>query len=170
VLLMPVGIPPHKAAEEDAGAEHRLAMARLAVAGHEGLEVSELEVRRPGASFTVDTLRDIHASDPSVELTFIVGGDMASTLPRWREPREILRLARLAVAERDGLAREQVLAALGPLDAADRVSFLRMPPIEVSSSQVRDFVAAGRAIDELVPAAVADYISAHHLYATPVAR
>ncbi|HEX4106778.1 MAG TPA: nicotinate (nicotinamide) nucleotide adenylyltransferase [Solirubrobacteraceae bacterium] len=164
VALMPVGMPPHKPAGEDPGREHRLTMAELAVAGHDGLCVSSRELRRPGPSYTVDTLREIHASDPGAELTFIVGGDMASTLPQWREPRAILELARIAVAGRDGLAPEQVRAALAPLDGNDRLVFLHMPPLDVSSSQVRERVAADESIAELVPGAVADYIHEHGLY------
>ena len=167
VLLMPVRIPPHKTAEEDPGPEHRLEMCRLAAGGDHRLLVSSLEVQREGTSYTVDTLRAIHASDPGTRLTFIVGADMARTLPQWREPEEILRLARLAVAERDGAAREEIVAALEGVGAAERVSFLDMPPVDVSSSMVRERVAHGLAIDSLVPPAVAEYIQRHGLYREP---
>src|SRR5262245_15719874 len=106
VWLMPVAEPPHKEAEEDPGARARLELCRLAVAGDDRLEACSLEVDRGGASFTIDTLRALHDSDPEQELTFIVGGDMAHSLPSWREPEAILSLARLAVAEREGVRRE----------------------------------------------------------------
>src|SRR4051794_32106083 len=86
VVLMPVGAPPHKEAPDDPGAEHRLEMCRLATAKDERLAVSRLELDREGRSYTVDTLRAINASAPGDDLTFIVGGDMAPSLPTWREP------------------------------------------------------------------------------------
>ena len=164
---MPVGVPPHKPAGPDPGPQHRLEMCRLAVAGHMRLLVSALEVERPGPSYTVDTLRAIHDGDRDAELTFIVGGDMATTLPQWREPEEVLSLARLAVAEREGAGREEIRQALAPLGAEDRVVFLEMPRIDVSSSDVRERVARGESIRGLVPGLVADYVMGHHLYQDP---
>jgi len=164
---MPVRVPPHKEAEADPGAEHRLAMCRLAVGQDPRLTVSDLELRREGPSYTVDTLRALHTEDPGRELTFILGADVARTLAQWREPAEILALARLAVAERDGSARREIRGTLAGLGAGGRVEFLDMAPIDVSSSQVRERVAAGETIDGLVPAPVAAYISEHGLYRAP---
>jgi nicotinate-nucleotide adenylyltransferase len=164
VLLMPVRVPPHKPAKWDAGAEHRLRMCRLAVLDEPRLEVCTLELERPGPSYTVDTLRTIHASDPGAELTLIVGADMARTLGSWRDPGEILGLARLAVAERDGFTRQEVLDALAPLGGENRIVFLQMPRHDVSSSLVRRRLTAGEPIDELVGAEVAGYIAEHELY------
>lgn len=164
VLLTPVRVPPHKPAKWDPGAEHRLRMCRLAVQGDARLEVCTLELERPGPSYTVDTLRSINASDPAAELTLIVGADMARTLGSWRDPREILGLARLAVAERDGSTRHVVLDALKPLGGENRIVFLQMPRHHVSSSLVRRRLTAGEPIDELVGAEVATYISEHQLY------
>jgi nicotinate-nucleotide adenylyltransferase len=164
VLLTPVLVPPHKPAKWDPGAEHRLAMCRLAVLGEPRLAVCTLELERPGPSYTVDTLKSIHASDPDAELTLIVGADMAQTLGSWRDPQEILGLARLAVAERDGSTRRVVLDALSPLGRADRIVFLPMPPLDVSSSLVRRRLSSGDPIDELVGPDVARYISEHELY------
>jgi nicotinate-nucleotide adenylyltransferase len=164
VLLTPVLVPPHKPARWDPGAEHRLAMCLLAVRGQARLGVCTLELDRPGPSYTVDTLRSIHATHPSAELTLILGADMACTLASWREPREILGLARLAVAERENTTRSEVMGALTPLDAAPRVAFVEMPRIDVSSSLVRRRLTAGEPIEELVGAAVANYIAEHELY------
>lgn len=171
VVFMPVRIPPHKDAHDDPGTEHRLAMCRLAIAGDDRLAVSELELDRAGPSYTVDTLRALREADPERELTFILGADMARTLAQWREPVEILQLARLAVAERDGTARREIRTAVATLAGAERIEFLDMAPIDVSSSDVRERVAAGEPIDDLVPAAVAAYIAAHELYraTTPAA-
>lgn len=171
VLLMPVLIPPHKPAKWDPGAEHRLSMCSLAVQGDPDLGVCTLELERPGPSYTIDTLRSIHATEPDAELTLIVGADMALTLGSWREPRDILKLARLAVAEREGSTRREVLDALAPIDADAQTVFLEMPRRDVSSSLVRRRLTSGASIDELVGPDVAAYISQHELYGRqPAAR
>lgn len=170
VLLTPVLIPPHKPAKWDPGADHRLRMCELAVQGEKQLGVCTLELERPGPSYTVDTLRSINASHPDAELTLILGADMARTLGSWREPREILELARLAVAERDGSRRAEVIDALIPLGGGERVVFLGMKPHEASSSLVRRRLTSGAPIESLVGSAVADYIARHELYGRQVAQ
>jgi nicotinate-nucleotide adenylyltransferase len=170
VLLTPVRIPPHKPAKWDPGSEHRLRMCRLAIDDDPHLGVCTLELERPGPSYTVDTLRSIHASDPDAELTLILGADMARTLVSWREPREILRLARLAVAEREDSNREEVLDGLTPLDARAGTVFVDMPRLDVSSSLVRRELSAGEPVDGLVGPEVARYIAQHQLYGRQPAR
>jgi nicotinate-nucleotide adenylyltransferase len=170
VVFLPVAVPPHKEAREDPGADARLELCRLAVAGDERLGVSTLEVDRGGASYTVDTLREIHELEPEHDLTFIVGGDMAQSLPAWREPEAILALARLAVAEREGVRREDIARRLEPLHDGDRVVFFDMPRIDISSSAIRRRVAEGRPIRYLVPDAVAEAIAQHDLYRTAAGR
>ncbi len=193
---MPTHTTPYKASAEDVGdhrdpgPEHRLRMCRLAAHGLAGVSVCAIEIERGGLSYTVDTLRALHASHPHAELTFIVGADTAGTLGSWREPEQLLELAQLAVATRvpsgadpgertqAGAARRRVLEALGAIElaggagreartGADRVRFLEMPPIEVSSSLVRSRVADGEAVDDLVGPAVAGYIAEHRLYRAP---
>jgi nicotinate-nucleotide adenylyltransferase len=167
VVLMPAGVPPHKrVAAGDPGPEERLELCRRAVAGDERFEVSRLELDRPGRSYTVDTLRLLRERDPQVQLTFIVGGDMAASLPTWHEPETILSLATLAVAERRGAERAAIERALAPLAGADRVVFFDMPRVDVSSSLVRERVARNRPIRYLVPDAVAEEIAARGLYRT----
>jgi nicotinate-nucleotide adenylyltransferase len=170
VVLMPVAQPPHKEALEDPGADVRLELCRLATAGDDRLEVSDLEIERGGASYTVDTLRALHDRVPEHALTFIVGGDMAYSLPSWREPEAILELARLAVAERLDLRREEIAERLGPLHSGDRVAFFDMPRIDISSSAIRERVAAGRPIRYLVPDAVAEAIRDRRLYPRAAGR
>jgi nicotinate-nucleotide adenylyltransferase len=164
VLLTPVSIPPHKPAKWDPGAEHRLKMCQLATEDAPCLGVCTLELERPGPSYTIDTLRNIHASDPDAELTLILGADMAQTLACWREPREILKLARLAVAEREDTIRSDVLQALAPLDGKAGIRFVDMPRLDISSSLVRKRLTAGEPIEQLVGGEVADYIAQHQLY------
>jgi nicotinate-nucleotide adenylyltransferase len=161
---MPVAQPPHKPARDDPGAEHRLELCRLATARDERLEVSRLEIDRGGPSYSVDTLRELHDSEPGDELIWIAGGDMAASLPSWREPEAVLALATFAVADRGADTREAVSAALAPLAGAGRVTFFEMPRIDVSSSRIRARVAAGRPIRYLVPDEVVRYIGAEGLY------
>jgi nicotinate-nucleotide adenylyltransferase len=167
VVLMPAHLPPHKQiAPGGPDAEQRLELCRLAIGGDERFAVSRLELDRAGKSYSVDTLRALHAHDPQDELTFIVGGDMAHSFPTWREPEAVLELATLAVAERAGAAREEVLGALAPLVGAERVRFFEMPRIDVSSSLVRERVATGGPYRYLVPDAVATRIAEDGLYRT----
>jgi nicotinate-nucleotide adenylyltransferase len=180
LLMVPVCFPPHKPpAADDPGPEHRLAMCRALADGVERLDVSTLEIDRGGRSYTIDTLEDVHASHPDAELTLILGADMACTLPTWRRPSDILKLAQVAVAERgsdgadragsdDGVAtRERVLEVLRSLDPEARVRMLSMPPVPVSSTIVRERLSAGEPVEDLVGHAVASYIAEHGLYAAP---
>jgi len=163
VLLVPVHEPPHKAAEADPGVEHRVELCRRAVAGNEQLDVSLVDAEVPGPSFTVDTLSRLHDRCPGDQLTFIVGGDMAFSLPTWREPEAILELAELGIAEREGVRRADIVERLSYL-GTDNVRFFHMPRLDISSSQIRRMVAAGGPIRYLVPDAVADYIEREGLY------
>jgi nicotinate-nucleotide adenylyltransferase len=174
VLLMPARIPPHKPSEEDPGPEHRLRMCELLGQDTPDVAACSLELGRPGPSYTVDTLRSIHVSNPDAELTFILGADIAGTLPAWREPAKLLQLADLAVAARQGPDREALLDALGPLLAqvstdrgAERpggITFLSMPAVAVSSSMARERAKRGESIEDLVGPNVAGYIAEHALY------
>ncbi len=172
VRLVPAGVPPHKEVPDDPGVEIRLQLCELAAASEPGLEVSRVEADRPGPSYTVDTLRALHDASPGDDLTFIAGGDQALGLPSWREPEALLSLARVAVAERDGVARSEILERCSGLrGAAERIVFFRMPRLDVSSTDLRRRVAAGRPIRHLVADAVAERIAALGLYrVAPAAR
>jgi nicotinate-nucleotide adenylyltransferase len=165
VDLMPVHTPPHKELQDDPGAAVRAELCRLAVGDDPRLRVSTFEVDRPGPSYTVQTLRELAAASPEDELTFIVGGDMAHSLPTWREPAELLQLATLAVAERAGIRREDIAERLRGLAASgDRVRFFDMPRIDLSSSDIRRRAREGRPVRHLVAPGVARYVDAHGLY------
>ena len=165
VLLTPVATAPHKATECDPGPDERLALCRLAIGDDERLAVCDLEVKRGGSSYTVDTLRALHARTPEDELTFIVGADIALGLLSWHEPEAVLRLATLAVAERTGAECRDVAARLAEsFPAAQSPRFFDMPRLDVSSSQIRRRIAEGRSIRYLVPDPVAERIARGKLY------
>jgi len=165
VLLTPVSLAPHKSADQDPGPQVRLELCRLAIGDDERLEICDLEVKRGGPSYTVDTLRELHARMPEDELTFIVGGDIALGLPTWHEPEAVLGLATLAVAERTGAGRRDVVARLAEsFPEARPPSFFDMPRLDISSSQIRRRIAQGRSIRYLVPDPVAERIARGKLY------
>lgn len=165
VELVPVHTPPHKEAHDDPGVACRLELCALAVGDEDRMGVSRADADVAGPSFTVDTLRRLRAHRPDDELTFIVGGDMAQSLPRWREPEAILELAELGVAEREGVERSAILERLDGLRGApERIRFFDMPRLDISSSLVRRRVAAGRSIRHLVPDPVAAAIERARLY------
>jgi len=164
VLLMPAASIAHKRAGADPGAEHRLRMCRLLVEDARdatALSACALEVERGGSTYTVDTLEELHGMHPHARLTLIVGADTARTLPSWREPRRLIALADLAVARRAGVSDQAVLESV---PRPGRVRFLRAPLLEVSSSTVRERLAQGEQVNDLVGGAVASYISEHGLY------
>lgn len=165
VLLIPTNIPPHKQMHAAAGA-YRLAMCRLAAKGYPRLTVSDRELRRKGPSYTVDTLRELHAEYPDAELFLIMGSDMFFTLEQWRESEEIMRLAAICTAAREygDLARlrmhaEHLKAAYG---ACCRV--LDIEVLEMSSTQIRRKLRNGEDLSAILPAGVLEYIREHHLY------
>ena len=164
VVLMPVGLPPHKALSDDPGPEGRLELCELAVAKDERFAVSRLELDRDGPSYTVDTLREIRAASPEDELTFIVGGDVAQGLPTWKAPEALLELAVFAVAEREGIRRQDIAERVSGLRGSERVTFFDHPRLDVSSSLVRRRVRDGQPIRYLVPDDVARVIGARGYY------
>jgi nicotinate-nucleotide adenylyltransferase len=166
LVLVPTGVAPHKVIAPEPGAEVRLEMARLAVAGEERLSVSALEVEREGPSFAYRTLELLTDEMPGSELTFVMGADVAAGLERWRRPERVVELASIAVAERPGTDRAAVDAALARLGADERAEVVSMPPVGISSSLVRDRVAAEQPIRWMVPDTVAGLIAERGLYAS----
>ena len=160
VIVVPCSRSPHKPGYRPAPAGHRLRMARLALRGLDGFEVSDLEMRRRGPSYTVDTVRRIRRRHGTgVELWLLVGMDAYLEMEAWREPEVILRECRLGVACRPGYRAGRLRLAAGA-----RVRFIEMTPLDISSTALRRRVRSGRSISFLVPAAVEAYIKRHGLY------
>ncbi len=164
VLFVPAASPPHKPGRPVTPPGDRLAMVTLAIAGNPAFAVSDLEVRRGGASYTVDTLEALRA-EGLAEPWLILSSEALALLPEWRDPRRVLALARLAVVPRSGFD------PLGPdwverhfPGAVERVRFLPGPLLPISGSVVRRRARAGRSVRYLVPDAVAAYLAEHRLY------
>ena len=165
VVLMPVHAPPHKPLDEEPGVEHRVEMCRLAIDDDsERFAVSDLEARRAGPSYTVDTLEALHGRDPESEFFLIVGADIALGFPSWREPERVLSIATLAVARRPGTARSAVEQALAGVSGGERARFFDMPEIGISSTMLRERARIGEPTRYLVPDSVRAYIDARGLY------
>lgn len=157
VLLVPAARPPHKELADDPGASHRLAMLRLAAAGNPSFEVDDCEVRRSGPSYTIDTLRGLAGRyDFEGKPGFALGDDLVPGFPDWREPEAIAREAELIVARRSGLPVE--------LPFPHRRAVNRLIPL--SSSEVRERLAAGRSVRYLLPETVREYVYEKGLYGT----
>jgi len=140
-------------------AEHREAMVRLAIAGEPLFVLERCELQRSGPSFTLDTVRELQEREPGHEWFLIIGQDQYAGLHTWRNWRELLTRVTLAVANRPGLIAR-------PHADVERVphTVVALPMMDISSTDIRERVAAGLGIDNLVPAAVAGYIDQHHLY------
>jgi nicotinate-nucleotide adenylyltransferase len=164
VMLIPAGTPPHKPVEAEPGPEHRLELCRLAVKDDERFTVSDLELRRDGPSYTVDTLNVLSTQAPTNQLFLILGGDIAAGLPQWHQPERVLELATVAIAKRRGTAKAAVQEALRQLRGGERATFFQMPRIGISSTMVRRRVRAGQPIRYFVPGGVEKYIERHGLY------
>jgi nicotinate-nucleotide adenylyltransferase len=166
VLFTPNARNPLKLGEPISETEHRLAMTELAVRDNCGFELSTADVDRGGPSYTVDLLTGLRETlHPGDELAFIAGMDVLHELPRWREPLRILELARLIVISRPG---EDTLAPTA-LDehlpsASSRITVIETAGVAISSTELRERVAAGKPIRYLVPDAVAEYVAEHDLY------
>lgn len=194
VLFVPAGTPPHKATRGIAPALHRYAMTALAVAGHPAFAISDVEVRRAGPSYSIDTLETLAGEWPGTRLFLLMGSDTFLDLPTWRAPERLAGWATLAVGHRagsdfdpDGAPARAVLERLGrrawrrvPATSAGQaevveaiapgeVLLVETRSLPVSAREIRGLRAAGRSVRYLVPPAVADYIVQHQLYAEPYA-
>jgi nicotinate-nucleotide adenylyltransferase len=170
VVFMPYGEPSHRVLEDDPGPEARFTMCEYAVGADARFAVSRVEIDRGGPTYTVDTLRELRSrAGFDADLFLLLGGDQAASLGSWRAPEEVLSLARVAVAEREEWRRSEIAGQLEPLcSSSDRVCFLDMPRIEISSSLVRARARSGQPIRYLVPDKVANYVGAQSLYGSSV--
>ena len=160
--VVPTGQAWHKA-RVLSDAHHRLAMAQLAFAGVPAVRVDPRETQRSGPSYTVDTLRELHAENPGAEIFLVIGQDQATALPTWHAWQEVLRLAIICVAARPDVPVASHPLAPGPL-AGSRYRQLDFPQLPVSATDIRQRIARGQGVDPLVGPAVARYIVEHHLY------
>jgi nicotinate-nucleotide adenylyltransferase len=159
VLFIPCASPPHKSSRSLADADCRLEMVKLAISGNTCFEASDIEIERGGKSYTVDTLRALTALYPRAELFLLIGIDNLLELHTWKEPEEIFGLCDVVAINRPGFDPANVRK-----DYLRRVTFLRYPSIDISSSEIRRKAKMGKSIKYLVPSAVESYILKHGAY------
>jgi nicotinate-nucleotide adenylyltransferase len=173
IWFLPTAVPPHKQRRSPAPAAARVEMLNLAIGGHEPFSVCTYEVDRGGVNYTVDTLAEFHAQDASRELFFLMGADSLADLPTWKEPARLCQLATPVVVARtrdqeDAGAEDlfDVLAGIVDPERLDAIRrhLVRMPRVDLSSSDIRRRVAAGQSIRYRTPRAVEAYIAAQGLY------
>ena len=162
VAFIPAGIPPHRT-EPSSSALDRYAMTALATAGHPGFAVSDVELRRDGPSYTVDTVAGLRQESPEAEVFVIVGSDTFPEMATWKEHQRLRALCTVAVVARPGEARAagDRPAVGGP---APRVARVEGPGLDISASAIRGLARQRKSIRYLVPDAVADYIAKRALY------
>jgi nicotinate-nucleotide adenylyltransferase len=166
VVFVPAAQQPLKSYNHTATAQQRLEMARLATADNHHFAVSDIEIRRGGLSYTVDTVAQIRAEEPQTELFFIVGVDAAATLPQWFDVERLLKLCRLVIVERPGYTFDPAtLFADLPL-AHDRIMIVPGPALDISASEVRRRLYENRPVRYHLVPAVHAYIEQHGLYQT----
>jgi len=185
VLFVPSFLPPHKSEEDMPSAVQRQEMVRLAIKGNPHFTVSDVEIRRGGRSYTVDTIEALHKVHPGAELYFITGLDSFLEIGTWKEWERLMELCSFVVLSREGCrfrdisklaflnAPEHELAALDGREKEEavfrtgnmRVHLERIPFYDISSTDIRARLRAGRSIKYHLPDAVEHYIIENKLYA-----
>ena len=165
VLFMPAGQPPHKGQRLVSRVSDRLLMTRLAIAGEAGFELCPIELERPGPSYTIDSVEELRRAYPDAQLFLVLAADSLEQIDTWREPDRLLEEVEWVVGPRAGSTlpdRSMLEDRFGA--KAKRIHLLDGPALEVSSSDVRRRVAAGRTIRYLVPRDVEELILQRRLY------
>lgn len=158
VLFIPAALAPHKRHRTPAPPAERLAMLRSAIRGNPRFAVSDLEIRRGGVSYSVDTLRELRRHHPSAKLFWILGADAFAILSTWRSLREVTTRTSFLVAARPASPRRKP-----PIDSL-QVKYFDAPLVDISSSEIRDRARRGLSLRYLVPEAVARHICRKGLY------
>jgi nicotinate-nucleotide adenylyltransferase len=186
ILFIPTGHPPHKPNGGLAPAQDRYEMVRLAIAPDSAFTISDVEIRRPGKSYSIDTIRQLQQEyGPHTQLFFLIGLDAFLDFPSWRDPRTLLELCSFVVLSRPGLSFRSLSTvsllppipypSLADLDAGrvfrieaqiggQRLICLKQPPCPISASDIRARIRQGLPVANLLPPLVESYILQHHLY------
>ena len=166
MLFLPAGAPPHKLDRPLTPGRTRADLVELAIAGHPAFSLDRRELQRTGPSYTVLTLSELTREQPGTDLFFLAGADSLSEFLTWKDPAQILSLATLVVVNRGSVAPpslDPLRTALGP-QVDQRVQFVQMPGIEISSRDLRYRVSLGESIRYLTPRSVEMVIAQKELY------
>ena len=162
LLFLPAAQNPLKAQGPKASARDRLAMLGLLVAGEDEMGVLDIEIQKGGPSYTVDTMTDLQMVQPA-DYWFLLGADALKGISDWKNPTKLLRLCRLGVVLRPSQTDADVVTRFGE-PYRDRVDVVRMTPVDVSSTELRQRLARGQTIAQYVPQAILAYIDEKELY------
>jgi len=167
VWYIPSGIPAYKMNRQEVSlAEHRMNMLKLGVESLEGIRVSDIEMRREGNTYSVDTLRELRKNNPGVHFYFIAGGDSLDYMDTWHEADRLFPLVTIAVFPRADFSEERLHSKASELRRrfGAKVRYLSMEPFPYSSTEIRRLAAERKSLAGLVPEKVEKYIREHHLY------
>lgn len=167
LIIMPSGRPPHKTGEFVLPAAYRYEMAVLAFGEQPDIEVSSLEIARPGRSFTIDTIQQLKAElHPDDELVLVYGSDILNDIEHWHQPAAIMAACPLLLASRGGIDHQNSLSKAQELTSryGARISFFAAPEIELSSSKIRAAIQANQDWQQFVPEKIVRFINRHQLY------
>ncbi|HEY0867782.1 MAG TPA: nicotinate-nucleotide adenylyltransferase [Fimbriimonas sp.] len=162
VLFLPAARNPLKPRSSRTDGKHRLEMVRRLVQNEDRMAVSDMELTRGGVSYTVDTLGELHMVQPA-DYWFILGADALRGFGEWKSPHRLLRLCRLAVAVRPPMSPQDALVRL-PEEYREKVDIVSMPPMAMSSTEIRERLARGKGTLDWVPETVLRYIQTNKLY------
>jgi nicotinate-nucleotide adenylyltransferase len=160
VFLIPCARPPHKRPDRLAPARHRLAMLKAVSKGKPRFAVSDIEIKRGGLSYSIDTVRRLKKLHPKAEVYFIIGGDSINELDSWKQIGELQKLCTFIATGRPGFR----------VKGSPRVIMFKGHAVDVSSSEIRKRIAEGKSIRRLVPAAAGRYIADRCLYQAKESR
>jgi nicotinate-nucleotide adenylyltransferase len=164
LLIVPAGRPPHKPGQIVSSDDDRWAMLELATHGRTGFELSDVDLRQPGPSYTVNLLQRLRSQYPEDQLFFLIGADSLRDFHTWHLPGSIPALATIAVAGRPGVETDIAAAIHLTPELAGHVIEIDIPLIDVSATEIRERVRDGKPIWYQTPEAVERYIVEHQLY------
>jgi nicotinate-nucleotide adenylyltransferase len=155
IIFVPTFLPPHKDNSDIAPASDRLAMVKIAIRGNKYFSVSEIEIKRDGRSFTIDTLKEFKKEYSQEELYFIIGSDLLKYLDEWKDLAEIIKLVKFVVVTRPGYPLENI---------PSYIKTMAIRAVDVSAFQIRECIRQNKSFRYLVPEAVYKYIIKKRLY------
>jgi len=155
IIFVPAYLPPHKDNSDIARAKERLSMLKLALKGNKCFSASDIEIKREGRSYTIDTIKEFKKVFPNDELYFIIGSDLLKYLDEWKDLSDIIKLVKFIVATRPGYPLEKIPAY---------ISTLPIRAVDISAFEVRSAISQGKSFRYLVPEKVFEYITRRKLY------
>lgn len=166
ILVMPSGIPAHKAHSDLTSSQHRCNMVLAAISAYSYMELSTMEVEREGSTYTSDTLRELKQQNPDCIIYFIIGADSLFNLPKWHEPEYVMANCILLAANRNSYSQTELTEQKHFLETKynAHIDFLSIPELPFSSTDIRESLKNGRSIAGMVPKPVETYIYNNHLY------